>query len=213
MGRIKGPGIFLAQFLRDEEPYNNLDNISKWVAKLGYKGVQIPTWDKRVIDLDKAAESRIYCEDLKGKLNDMGLEITELASHLQGQVMAIHPAYEVAFQPFYPEGLSDRQRVDWATDQLAESIVASANLGLESIPVVSGGLAWHMVYPWPQRPKGLIEMAFEELHRRWKPILDMCRDNGLVVSYELHPGSDIYDGATFEMFLDVSGDHPAACVN
>ncbi|MHC4227389.1 MAG: sugar phosphate isomerase/epimerase, partial [Planctomycetota bacterium] len=53
MRSIKGPGIFLAQFLRDAEPYNNLENIGKWVADLGYKGVQIPTWNSRVFDLDK----------------------------------------------------------------------------------------------------------------------------------------------------------------
>ncbi len=212
MSKMKGPGIFLAQFLREEAPYNNLENIAKWVAGLGYKGVQIPAWDGRVIDLDKAAESKSYCDDLKGKLKKAGLEITELAAHLQGQVLAIGPAYEIAFQPFYPDGLDDKQRIEWATDQLKKTVLASANLGLNSIPVLSGGFAWHMIYPWPQRPPGLIDLAFEELHKRWKPILDLADKNGIAISYELHPGSDIYDGATFEMFLDVAGNHPAACL-
>jgi sugar phosphate isomerase/epimerase len=175
--------------------------------------VQIPTWDRRVIDLEKAAGSKQYCDDLKGMLSDMGLETTELAAHLQGQVLAMHPAYEVAFQPFYPGGLDDRQRVTWATDQLKKAITASAHLGLDSVPVLSGGFAWHMVYPWPQRPPGLIDQAFQELCKRWKAILDHGRDKGVVLSYELHPGSDIFDGATFEMFLEVSNGHPAACIN
>jgi len=213
MKKIKGPGIFLAQFLRDEPPYNNLENIGKWLAGLGYKGVQIPTWDPRVIDLDKAAESKAYCDDLKDRLKQIGLEISELAAHLQGQVLAIHPAYEAAFQPFYPDGLKDKQRVEWATEQLKKTVKASANLGLNSVPVMSGGFAWHMVYPWPQRPQGLIDEAFKELHKRWKPVLDLARENGIAISYELHPGSDIFDGATFEMFLDISDNHPAACLN
>jgi sugar phosphate isomerase/epimerase len=213
MKKMKGPGIFLAQFLREEPPYNTLENIGKWVADLGYKGVQIPTWDPRVIDLDKAARSKRYGEDLRATLNGLGLEITELAAHLQGQVLAMHPAYEVAFQAFYPSGANDKQRVRWATDQLKKAITASANLGLNSVPVLSGGFAWHMVYPWPQRPPGLIDQAFKELYRRWKPILDYGRDKGVVISYELHPGSDLFDGATFEMFLDASHDHPAACIN
>ena len=213
MKTMKGPGIFLAQFLRDEPPYDNLRNIGKWVAGLGYRGVQIPTWDPRVIDLDKAARSKRYCDDLRGTLSDMGLEITELAAHLQGQVLAMHPAYEVAFQPFYPDGFNDRQRVQWATDQLTKAITASANLELNSVPVLSGGFAWHMVYPWPQRPLGLIDQAFRELYKRWKGVLDHGRDKGVVLSYELHPGSDIFDGATFEMFLEVSNGHPAACIN
>ena len=212
MRKIKGPGIFLAQFLRDEQPYNSLENIGKLVANLGYKGVQIPTWDSRVIDLDKAAESKAYCDDLKGKLKDTGLEITELSAHLQGQVLAIHPAYEIAFQPFYPQGLKDKERAEWATGELKKAVMASVNLGLSSVPVLSGGFAWHMIYPWPQRPKGLIDEAFKELHKRWKPVLDLAKENGIAISYELHPGSDIFDGATFEMFLDVSDNHPAACL-
>ena len=212
MRKIKGPGIFLAQFLRDEEPYNNVTNIGRWVAKLGYKGVQIPTWDERVIDLAKAAESKDYCDQLKGSLKELGLEITELSAHLQGQVLAIHPAYEIAFGPFYPEGLRDRERADWAAGQLKKAVRASANLGLKSVPVLSGGFAWHMAYPWPQRPAGLIEQAFTELHKRWRPILDVAQDDGIAISFELHPGSDIFDGATFEMFLDISGNHPAACL-
>jgi len=213
MRGIKGPGVFLAQFLRDEEPYNNLENIGKWVARQGYKGVQIPTWDSRVIDLDKAAESPSYCDDYKGRLKEIGLEITELAAHLQGQVLAIHPAYEIAFQAFYPEGLKDKERAEWATGELKKAVIASANLSKNSVPVMSGAFAWHMIYPWPQRPEGLIEGAFKELFKRWEPILDLAQDKGVAISFELHPGSDIYDGATFEMFLDISNNHPAACLN
>jgi hypothetical protein len=149
MSSIKGPAIFLAQFLRDEAPYNDIQSITEWVAGLGYKGVQIPTWDPRTFDLDKAAGSKSYCEDYKGLLAERGVVPTELSGHLQGQVLAIHPAYEVMFQPFYPEGLGDRERVEWATGGLEKVIRASANLGLDNIPTLSGGLAWHMVYPWP----------------------------------------------------------------
>jgi sugar phosphate isomerase/epimerase len=212
MSKIKGPGIFLAQFLRDEEPYNNLKNIGAWAAELGYKGVQIPTWDSRVIDLDKAAESKAYCDDLKGTLSQIGLEITELAAHLQGQVLTMHPAYEIAFQAFYPQGLKDKERAEWAAGELKKAVMASVNLGIDSVPVLSGAFAWHMAYPWPQRPPGLIEEAFKELHKRWRPILDLAKENGIAISFELHPGSDIFDGATFEMFLDISDNHQAACL-
>jgi len=209
---IKGPGIFLAQFLRDEPPFDNLENIGKWASELGYKGVQIPTWDTRVIDLEKAAESKVYCEELQGRLQETGLEVSELSAHLQGQVLAMHPAYEIAFQPFYPEGLKNKARAEWAADRLQKAVIASAKMGLTSMPVLSGGFAWHMAYPWPQRPEGLIEEAFKELFRRWKPVLDLAQENGVAISYELHPGSDLYDGATFEMFLDFSKSHPAVCI-
>ncbi len=213
MKKIKGPGIFLAQFLRDEAPYNNLLDISKWIASLGYKGVQIPTWDRQVFDLKIAAESSDYCSGLIENLKDIGLEPTELASHLQGQVLAMNNSYKTAFSAFYPENLNDAEIVEWSTDQLKKSVLASANMELSSIPVLSGGFAWHMVYPWPQRPDGLIDESFKELYKRWKPILDFANEYGIKIAYELHPGSDLFDGATFERFLDISNEHPAVSIN
>ncbi len=211
--RIKGPAVFLAQFLRDEEPFNNLAGISKWFADLGYKGVQIPAWDRRVLDLDRAAESRAYCDDYSGKLAALGLEITELAGYLQGQVLAVHPAYAPGFAAFHPPDLEGPAVTSWAAGELRKCVRASANLGLRNIPVLSGGFAWHMAYPWPQRPAGLIDEAFAELVRRWLPLLDYAHEHGCVFGFELHPGSDLFDGATFETFLDHTGHHPAAGIN
>jgi sugar phosphate isomerase/epimerase len=212
MKTIKGPAIFLAQFLRDEEPYNNLDSISKWVSSLGYKGIQIPSWDSRVIDLDRAAESKTYCDALKGKLNETGIEIVDLSAHLQGQVLAMHPVYSEMFQGFYPEGLNIHQSSEWAGRELAKVVKASENLGVRNISTLSGSFAWHTFYPWPQRPDGLINEAFTELVKRWKPVLDLADNKGITIGYELHPGSDLFDGATYEMFLELSGNHPSACL-
>ena len=210
---MKGPAIFIAQFLRDEPPFDRLESIGPWAADKGYLGLQIPTWDPRAIDLTRAAQSKSYCDDYREKLSQMGLEPTELAAHLQGQVLAMHPAYEVLFQPFYPPGLDGRQRAEWATQQLRNAIRAAAHLGTDNVPVLSGGFAWHLVYPWPQRPPGLIDAAFQELAARWRPLLDLAHDAGIVLTFELHPGSDVYDGATYEALLDATDNHPAACIN
>ena len=213
MSKIKGPAVFLAQFLRNEPPFNTLKGLADWFAKLGYKGLQIPAWDPRVIDLDLAASSKAYCDNYRGELAEMGLEVTELAGYLQGQVLAVHPAYEQLFAGFHPAGLSGAARTAWATGELEKCILASANLGTHNIPVLSGGFAWHLAYPWPQRPPGLIEEAFRELALRWRPLLDLAQEHGCKFGYELHPGSDLFDGATFEMFLDHTDNHSAACIN
>ena len=214
MNSLQGPAIFLAQFVRNEPPFDSLENICRWAASLGYRGVQVPAWeDPRFIDLEKAAGSRAYCDDWRARLAGCAVQLTELNGSLAGQVMAIHPAYEVAFQPFYPKGLDDRGRVAWATEKLRQTVRAAANLGTTCVPVLSGGLAWHLAYPWPQRPAGLIDEAFAELARRWRPVLDLARDLGVAIGYELHPGSDLFDGHTFERFLHEVGDHPAACLN
>ncbi len=214
MNSIQGPAIFLAQFVRDTAPFDTLENICRWAAALGYTGVQVPAWeDPRFIDLAQAATSKSYCDDWRSRVADCGVQLTELNASLAGQVLAIHPAYEVAFQGFYPPGLDDRARVAWATEKLQQSVRAAANLGTKCLPVLSGGLAWHLAYPWPQRPAGLIDEAFAELARRWRPILDLAGELGLSIAYELHPGSDLFDGHTFERFLRAVGDHPAATLN
>ena len=213
MTRIKGPAVLIAQFLRDKPPFHNLESIGRWFAGMGYKGLQIPAWDERVFDLDAAAESKTWCDDWRGRLAELGLEPTELGGYLAGQVLAVHPAYEVMFEAFHPPGLRGQQRTEWAAEQLRKCIAASVNMGTTCIPALSGGFAWQMVYPWPQRPQGIVDEAFRELARRWRPLLDLAHDNGCAFAYELHPGSDIFDGATYEMFLDHTDDHPAACLN
>ncbi len=212
MKQIKGPAIFLAQFMSDTAPFNTLDTIAAWVASLGYKGVQIPSNDPRCMDLDLAAESQDYCDELKGRLAEHGLEITELSTHLQGQLVAVHPAYDELFDAFAPEHLhgKPKERQAWAIDQVKKAAIASRRLGLKSHATFSGALVWPYMYPWPQRPAGLVEQGFHELARLWLPILDVFEENGVDACYEIHPGEDLHDGATFERFLDAVDDHARA---
>src|SRR6266576_3375984 len=210
MKTIKGPAIFLAQFADDKPPFNRLSDISKWAAGLGYKGVQIPTWDARLFDLKRAAESRKYCDEILETLAAAGVQLTELSTHLQGQLVAVHPAYDAAFDGFAPESVRGNPvaRQAWAVEQLLFAAKASANLGLKAHVTFSGALAWPYVYPWPQRPLGLIDTAFEELAKRWRPILDAFDAVGVDLCFEVHPGEDLHDGRTFEMFLERVGGHP-----
>jgi sugar phosphate isomerase/epimerase len=207
---IKGPGIFLAQFAGDAAPFNSLRSIARWAAKLGFKGVQIPTWDARLFDLARAAESKTYCDEIKGVVAEEGLEISELSTHLQGQLVAVHPAYDAAFDGFAaPEVRGNPQaRQRWAVEQVLRAAKASQHLGLKAHATFSGALAWPYLYPWPQRPPGLVEAAFDELAQRWRPILDAFDAAGVDLCYEIHPGEDLFDGATFEQFLSRVGDHP-----
>ncbi|MFT6827603.1 MAG: sugar phosphate isomerase/epimerase [Roseivirga sp.] len=207
MKTIKGPAIFLAQFADDKPPFNSLANMAKWASDLGYKAVQIPTWDARLIDLEKAASSQTYCDELKGTLADHGLEVSELSTHLQGQLVAVHPAYEELFKGFAPKGMNAKQRNLWAIDQVKMAGTASKNLGLNVHASFSGALVWPYFYAWPQRPAGLIEKGFAELAKRWLPLLNHFDENGVDVCYEVHPGEDVHDGVTFEMFYEATGKH------
>jgi sugar phosphate isomerase/epimerase len=212
MKTIKGPAIFLAQFLSDEFPFNSLENICHWAASLGYKGVQIPSWDSRVIDLEKAGTSKTYADEINGIVNEAGLQITELTSHLQGQLVACHPAYDNGFDVFAPANLRGnvKARTEWAVQQLKFAAKASENLGLSAHATFSGALLWQTVYPWPQRNRNDVKEAFKELAIRWTPILDAFDSAGVDLCYEIHPGEDLHDGITFERFLHATGNHRRA---
>lgn len=212
MKTIKGPALFLAQFAGDEAPFNSWDGLTKWAAECGYKGVQVPSWDGRCMDLARAAESKDYCDELAGVAQANGVEITELSTHLQGQLVAVHPAYDEGFDGFAAESVrgNPKARQAWAADQVKLALTASRNLGIGAMASFSGALAWPYIYPWPQRPAGLVEAAFDELAKRWRPLLDHADEMGVDLCYEIHPGEDLHDGVTFEMFLERVGGHRRA---
>ena len=209
MKTMKGPGIFLAQFMGDA-PFDTMENACRWMADAGYKGVQIPTDNPVCIDLELAAESLTYCDEYKGQLREYGVEVTELSTHIQGQLVAVHPAYDVAFDSFAPEVLRGKPaaRQEWATKQVKLAAHASRNLGINRSVSFPGALVWPYMYPWPQRPAGLVEEGFKELARLWRPILDVYEECGVDICYEIHPGEDLHDGVTFERFLKEVDNHP-----
>jgi sugar phosphate isomerase/epimerase len=214
MKTIKGPAIFLAQFMGPEAPFNNLRSICQWASDLGFIGVQIPTWDPGYFDLKKAAESQTYADEIKGLVNECGLEITELSTHLQGQLVAVNPVYDLQFDGFAPAEYHKKPaaRQQWAVQQVKYAAKASQNLGLKASATFSGALLWPTMYPWPQRPAGLVETGFTELAKRWEPILNYYDECGIDLCYEIHPGEDLHDGITYEMFLEKVNNHPRACL-
>ena len=211
MRTLKGPGLFLAQFAGNTPPFDTLYSLARWAADLGYVGLQVPT-TAGLFDLEKAAESKTYCDEIAGQLKEIGVEITELSTHIQGQLVAVHPAYDALFDGFAPAEVrgNPAARQQWAVNQMELAAKASRNFGLSAHASFSGALAWPYFYPWPQRPAGLVEEAFAELGRRWRPILDAFDARGVDVAFELHPGEDLHDGVTFERFLAETGNHPRA---
>ena len=175
-------------------------------------GIQLPIGNPDFIDVRKAAESKVYCDELKGHCSEFGIEITELSTHLEGQLIAVHPAYDKLFDSFAPHEVHNnpKARSEWASQQLRLAAQASANLGLSNQATFSGSLLWPYVYPWPQRSAGLVEEGFRELASRWLPILDAFDEAGVNLCYEIHPGEDLHDGSSFEVFLEQVNGHQRA---
>ena len=210
MKTIKGPGIFLAQFIGSEAPFNTLDGLAEWAAGLGFKALQLPCNHPGIFNLEQAAASQTYCDDIAGRLAEHGLVISELSTHLEGQLVAVNPVYDNAFDAFAPAAVrgnpAARQR--WAVESVKQAAQASARLGLKAHATFSGALAWPFFYPWPPHNAALLDEAFDELAQRWQPILDCFDEHGVDLCYEIHPGEDLHDGVTFERFLQKVGNHP-----
>src|SRR3970282_129271 len=175
---MKGPAIFLAQFAGTAPPFDKLDTMAQWAAGLGYVGVQVPTSNPALFDLELAAKSQGYCDGVAGRLADADIVITELSTHLQGQLVAVHPAYAPQFAAFAPAALRANPHAwsAWPPLQLRCAAKASERLKLKAHATFSGALLWHTVYPWPQRPAGLVEQGFAELARRLRAILAAVDD-------------------------------------
>ena len=160
--------------------------------------------------LKKAAENKDYCDELKGICKNNNVEISELSTHLQGQLVAVHPAYDIGFDQFAPPEVhkNPKKRQGWAVDQVKLAAKASRNLGIDVSVSFPGALLWPYIYAWPPRLPGLVEDGFAELARRWTPILDVYEENGVDLCYEAHASEDIHDGASWEMFLSAVKEHP-----
>lgn len=212
MKTLKGPAVFLAQFMDDDEPFNSIEAMARWAAELGFVGIQVPIGNPAFIDVALAATSKTYCDELNGRVAACGVEITELATHLEGQLVAVHPAYDKLFDAFAPSEVHGdaAARTQWACQQVELAAQASANLGLQGLATFSGAFLWHMMYPWPQRPPGIVDDAFAELAVRWRPLLEAFDEVGVDCCFELHPGEDLHDGVTFERFLESVDNHPRA---
>lgn len=210
MNTLKGPGIFLAQFIDSTPPFNNLDGLAAWAANIGFKALQIPCNHRAIFDVELAASSQQYCDEVKGVLAEHGLQISELSTHLEGQLIAVHPAYNQPFSGFAPEAVpnSPTARQEWAAGIVKNAAQASARLGLNAHATFSGSLAWPYLYPWPPHNATLFAESFKELARRWLPILNTFDEYGVDVCYEIHPSEDLHDGASFERFLDEVNGHP-----
>ena len=110
MKTMKGPGIFLAQFIGAQAPFNTLDGIAAWAAGLGYQALQIPCNHPAIFDVERAATSQTYCDDIRGRLAEHGLTISELSTHLEGQLVAVIRPMTKRSTPLLPPRCAEIRR-------------------------------------------------------------------------------------------------------
>ena len=211
---LRGPGLFISQFIGAEPPFDRLGDLAAWAGDLGFKALQIPVSDPRLKDLAGLSEKDAVIR-IESVISKTGLAISEIAAQRSGQLLAVHPAYDETMDILASPEVRGRPaaRQAQAEQDLRRAIARAAILGAHKVVTFSGGLAWPFFYPYPPRPQGLIERAFNELARRWRPLLDEADRANVDLCFELHPGQDLHDGATFERFLGCVDHHPRVKIN
>lgn len=207
--RLKGPAIFLAQGF-GKPGWTTLEECAKTAGSLRYEGMQLPLWVGDLINLNTAAMSTTYCQQLLGKATEAGCPIVEVANHVETQLVRCTPAYQKLFDGFGPEKFrgNPTAMLAWAQERALLSVRAAKNLGLDRVAAFSGTSIFHLMYPWPQRPAGLVQAAMHALAKAWLPVFNLGEELGVDICFELHPGEDLHDGDSFEMFLRYVGNHP-----
>lgn len=207
--RLKGPAIFLAQGF-GKEGWKTLEECAKTAGSLRYEGMQLPLWVGDLINLNTAAMSTTYCQQLLGKAKEAGCPIVEVANHVETQLVRCTPAYQKLFDGFGPEQFrgNPQAMLAWAQERALLSVRAAKNLGLDRVAAFSGTSIFHLMYPWPQRPAGLVQAAMNALAKAWLPVFNLGEELGVDICFELHPGEDLHDGDSFELFLRYVGNHP-----
>lgn len=208
---IKGPALFVAQFIGPPPLFETLPALADFAAGLGFKALQLPIHDPRIVDAERV-DDRDYVHAIAATLGAAGLATSEVAAHRAGQLLAVHPAYDDVVDILAPAAVrgDPAARQARAEADLRRAIILAAQLGAHKVATFSGGLAWPYFYPFPPSPPGLVAQAFETLARRWRPLLEAADEAGVDLCFELHPGQDVHDGATFARFLDAVDGHPRA---
>lgn len=208
-GGLKGPAIFLAQGWK-KPGWTTLEECARTAASLGYKGLQGFLWGGGPIDVELAAQSTTYCEDIQATATGAGCSIVELADHCDSQLVSCSPTYARLHAWPAPEAIRrDRKAVkEWAQERAKNVVRATRNFGFDRVAMFSGTYLFPFLYPWPQRPQGLVEAGFNALAKDWLPILDLADQLGVDLCYELHPGEDLMCGDTFNRFLPYVKNHP-----
>jgi sugar phosphate isomerase/epimerase len=211
MTSVKGIALFIAQGW-GKPGWETLEQCAKSAAGLGYDGLQVPLWNDGPIDVELAATSTDYCQEQQGIATEAGCPIVELANHVEGQLVRCGAAYQPLFRGFAPKEIRGNwnEVTAWAQNRLKLSAKTTRNFGFDRVATFPGTSIFHTGYEWPQRPKGLVNAAFNALANAWRPVFETGDEVGVQFAFELHPMEELMDGSTFNRFKDHIGDRKSA---
>ena len=186
-----------------------LAELAPLAKSMGYDGLELACWGDH-FDVQQALSSKDYIAHKKRLLAEHGLQCFAIGNHLVGQAVcdliderhqAILPAR--IWGDGDPEGV--RQR---AATELQDTARAAARFGVPTVTGFTGSSIWHATYAFPPTTQVFWDRGFADFGRRFGPILDVFRDEGVNFALEVHPTEIAFDIATSERALEAVGQHP-----
>lgn len=185
-----------------------LRDLAKTIGGFGYDGIELGVVPNH-FDVEKAAKSKGYCDDVRGILAEQGLDCWAVSAHLQGQLVC--DVYDARHAAFAPKALRKDPKAmrAWAVKMMKLSAKAARNLGVGVVNGFTGSPIWPYLYSFPPVSEQMIADGYASFAKAWKPILDVFSDEGVKFALEVHPTEIAFDIASAQRALEAIGGHAA----
>jgi len=187
-----------------------LEELAKKAASWGYDGLELACWGDH-FEVDKALEDDNYCKAKHKLLAKYGLKVFAISSHLVGQAVcdniderhkAILP--EDIWGDGVPEGVRER-----AAKKMINTAKAAKKFGVDVVNGFTGSSIWPLLYSFPPMAPGAIQGGYDDFAKRWTPILDAFKAEGVKFALEVHPTEIAFDIASAQRAVEAIKGHEA----
>jgi len=187
-----------------------LETLAEKASGWGYDGLELACWGDH-FEVDKALKDDNYCKAKRDMLKEFGLKVFAISNHLVGQ--AVCDNIDERHKSILPEDVWGDGDPEGVRKRAAKKMIAAAKaarkLGVKVVNGFTGSSIWHLLYSFPPVAPGQIAAGFDDFAKRWIPILDAFKAEGIRFALEVHPTEIAFDIASAQRALDAVKGHKA----
>jgi len=174
-----------------------LADLAEKAAGWGYEGLELACWGDH-FEVDKALADDNYCKEKRALLDKHGLKVFAISTHLVGQAVCdnIDARHQSILPPDIwgdgdPAGVQKR-----AAQGVIDAAKAAKKLGVDVVNGFTGSSIWHYLYSFPPVTADMIDAGYADFAKRFTPILDAFKKEGVKFGLEVHPTEIAFDIAS-----------------
>lgn len=186
----------------------SLADLAEKAAGWGYEGLELACWGDH-FEVDKALADDNYCKEKLALLDKHGLKVFAISTHLVGQAVCdnIDGRHQSILPPDIwgdgdPAGVQKR-----AAQGVIDAAKAAKKLGVGVVNGFTGSSIWHYLYSFPPVTADMIDAGYADFAKRFIPILDAFKAEGIKFGLEVHPTEIAFDIASAERAIEAVNGH------